>query len=630
MAMECLKGIIYLSLAFFCYCFIGMLYKKNDNSYKKIIYGYILFTCVISFGGLITQFLQLSVKVFYLYYLFILFLIVVNFIIYCKKNELGKISLLEIVKRYYFIVFIAFVLLGLCLAHVNLQWLANHLDDGRYLNLAANYSKVSNPYLTDIATGLPCDFSFIRALNTFELETSFWIWLLRSESTFFVRIFVNLHNYLILLNSICFFVCELKENMTKSWIQYAALPIVLFMLTTGEHFTHFIILQDDWQFASAMWYGSSIVRMAGLFILFGMFINKNINVHSIIELIIVSIILMTRASQALPMILVFCFSFLLLDLWKKNKIYWFIGIVGLGILFGVVYQAMGQYQGLNIIPQSYLDNNKHSYLLYLSVIMLMVMLVLNFKNKNIRKTYFLILFLILFMFVPVLNSLFLASGQYTFVIGRTLTSLTVFVVIFVWSEFIIFVDEYLKVRGIEFILKVGCCIFTIGWSFLVFVYGTTPIGSYKSQISTLKNNVNIAPNALLNCSEELEKITNSNNPLVVLSPEFVYEDDYLTPIASLLRIKAPNIINLSAKPRYPDCVQENLFYSYSDDDQALVNDFLNENNSYDSVSELIEKYQVTALLTTNENSKNELIENGFELEYQYSSNSNNYYICIKE
>ena len=123
-----------------CLFTIFVAFRKSINffNYKSFgfhfIIGYVFFTFVHSIGGLTVQLCQLKWEVFYWYSIFIILLSLIFIFIRNKNDKFKKINIKEVIANYWFVFVILFILVVMSIFNLSVSWLANHLDDGRYLN----------------------------------------------------------------------------------------------------------------------------------------------------------------------------------------------------------------------------------------------------------------------------------------------------------------------------------------------------------------------------------------------------------------------------------------------------------------------------------------------------------------
>ena len=82
-----------------------------------------------------------------------------------------------------------------------------------------------------------------------------------------------------------------------------------------------LYVQDSWQFNTAMYYASSIVRTMGILIILVHFIENNkISIRDILLVILISVVLVSKSTIALPIIFVTCVSYLVVNFLFDDKI----------------------------------------------------------------------------------------------------------------------------------------------------------------------------------------------------------------------------------------------------------------------------------------------------------------------
>lgn len=334
--LDYICGFIYL-FWILCLCyFLGTAITNKKSFTTSFLVGYIGYSFVLAIGFIIIQFLGLPWMVALIYFILSI-LIMIIFIVYrAKKNEL-KITKGEIVngfKNNYALFIIAFILLILSFANVHIMWLNNHLDDGYYIGRISHLASYKNPYYYNFSVGLDDQHVFNSYLfDVWELEASVYINILRMNVFVFCRVFLNLQNYFLLVVTVCEFtkqtVCKLNDEFRK-YAQWT--PIILFIFTiimvVATSF-NLMALQDYWQFSSAMYFGSSIPRTMGILWVLLFFIdNDKITIKHILQLIIMSVALVSKSSIAIPIVFVAAIATLISVYTQFNKK----GLIAIGTL----------------------------------------------------------------------------------------------------------------------------------------------------------------------------------------------------------------------------------------------------------------------------------------------------------
>lgn len=625
-----ISGLIWLFVIVSLIYIIGQsMCEEKDSFSKKIIVGYVVFTAVGALPGIICQLFHINVFIYYIVYFFII-VGLISFSLHQKKlNKFTKQAILSHFKDNYVIYIVTMMLIVLSIFNIELQWLANHLDDGRYLLLSANYSKVSNPFIIDSATGLFTEYEpIIRSINTFELENSFWVTLFNFQASVFTKVFLAIFNYYIFLNGIKYFIDIVKKQFhvkNKSLLQFAVVaPIILMIISEVLVNEHILYMQDSWQFQSAMWYGSSIVRMCTFFLCLTPIIEKEkIEIKSIIYYIIVSIALVSRATQAVPLLFVISAAYLVV-MQKNIKHSIIIFISELTILYFCPV-IINNKETINQYCEMTAKTNITSILMICAIIIIFVSYFT--KNKIMIKWNNILCISSLFVFCRYFNSMALNLSQYDFVIGRTMTTITVTVIVTAMVYFCLVVIYILRNYWINTLVfaTVSCLLF-------VGVLYTNKQGiGIRERARILYNNNTLVPECILDISEQLEQFS-KNQKIVVISPTMVDENRIFTTFATMLRIEAPDIISLSARPRYPAVQEKSIYNEFEQEEQDIIEQFVRGNivDYTNEINDMIEKFNINCIISLSETTNSYLEEQRFKLKYDRKTESNHYYIYVNE
>lgn len=625
-------GTIFLIVSFIYLYFIGKSFVDEKKSYPfYFIIGYIIFTCIVAIGGLMVQLLQINLKIYYGYYTFVIILL--GYYAYRKNKHcvISKESIKEYFKKYYFMYILLIILILFNVINFDGHWMANHTDDAYYMNLVANYGKTLHPFLQNPSTGLLDEFDLIRRLSTFELEWSYYIYMFKLEPTVFCRVFASGFNYFVVLNGMLACAFEFVKKMAKkidaNLVQYSLIPILFFSI----HYRIFEVLnilqlQDMWQFNSAMWYGSSVVRIAGFYLCLVPIISADkIKFNCIVYYVLVSIVLVTRAGQALPLLMIVALSYFIAYLFKNNykktMIVMFVTLLVLAML-----PFNGNQDIYNVINYRF-DLNVFLPLMILCYVLFVFTFTID--NETIKSWNFIVLMSGILIFVPRINNLFVIFAQYDFVAARTITTWVFVFITTIGIEIILYLCtfNYNKNTIVKFFKYTTAVIF-IGIS-ISYIYTSYLFGG--SVINMIKHNPNIAPQALLDVSESLEDYALKHDQEInVLSPKFMYEDNMLTSFNPQIRIKAPHVISISALTRFEGAREDSIYSTYSQDIQDVVEEFISgKTNDPTAILEIIESYLADCVVLYDESSANVLLEHGFELFEIVESRSYKYYVVGK-
>ena len=612
-------------------CMFGTAIYRNYTNIsipKKILTAYIVYSflnCVVLIPLQLLNFPWLIA----LFYMILIFVLCIFFSVYSiKKFKLNVIGLQfkAFIKRYYFLVVISFVLILIFLLQFDLIWINNHLDDGYYLVKIATLPYTDNPFRTDYATGLPAVGGFNSYLfSSYELEVSVLVYLLKIDPVIFCRVFLNVFNYFLFACTIYCVGESIVEathaKISKNFIQYFSIVSILFSFEyTFLQSTGLFVVQDSWQFSSAMWYGSSIVRTMGIFWVIIPFLNlQKITINVVSKVVIIGLVLLSKSAIAVPIIIVSCVSYLLSFMLtadnRKGKLCFFCTFLALLVL-GIV---IPNKQDVNeLIINGYIQN-KFSIVLWLAIILLILGWI-KYKNSRLNRLFLVMFFVFCLITLPQLNDSFELYSMYWFPALRTQTC-------FIYSLTVI---SFILLALLLYDMF-GYNIYKIIYNLLFFGFLAGSIFSvsvvYGSPICVLKimyNNWHIMPNSTVQISKCLGKSGIEN--LNVISPEWVVNNENRHALAVMLRTYAPNVRSLSAIGRYT-ISEQNEYATFFPEGQEKYNNFLSNpgNDSFLDMMSIINKYEVEGIIFNSAVFENYKSEAGFTL-YEVVEN---YYIYIK-
>ena len=81
-------------------------------------------------------------------------------------------------------------------------WYGNHLDDGYYITKVATIPIDGGNYVNNVSVGTGKWTAFSYLLNTWELEASFFVKILKVTPTVYLRFFQSGFNYFVFFNCV--------------------------------------------------------------------------------------------------------------------------------------------------------------------------------------------------------------------------------------------------------------------------------------------------------------------------------------------------------------------------------------------------------------------------------------------
>lgn len=612
--MEFFLGIVYIIVYLLFMYMIGKSFNLGKTSYSfSVVVGFIVYTALQAIVGIGAQVFNTT---FSQYAQWMILLITV-LLIWSSYRNFGKFKCViqerkllyvikEHIKQYWFLYAVVSILTFFAVTNITYQWTANHLDDGYYLNFIANAPFYEGISQVNHATGLETEISFIRLINTFELDAAFWSQIFHIPATIFVKYFLTFVNYFLIASTVVALAQNFKafKQDSKKYAQYVLVPLLLFMYP-GDYLnaSQTIYIQDAWQFNTAIWYGSSIVRHMG-FMIFGIVLLKqDLTWKNKISLfLLTSIMLVSRATQAVPVIYIVTMVFLIQGLYrvKIKKLWKFIS----GILITVFLI------GINLFVQAelgYINDQFQNIWTMITVASFLIVLSFscNFKGEFLKIWNQALIIVALLLFVPYVNTWFIVLSTYDFVIGRTVTLFVYTVIMTAFINIIILILNVPKLKkyiGLVFTIISGAIVLNlvINVEKITDYTVNSSVGRVTYSISRTIQNSSGIPNITRLLGEELEQLFGNEKAIVVTPTNIMYRDKPHS-LAISLRNYSPNSIVLSAIPRYGDMLDTSIYRSYTQNTQNIfeVFDSTGGQNS-DELKKVLEDYPIDYVVVTNQ------------------------------
>ena len=244
-------------------------------------------------------------------------------------------------------------------------------------------------------------------------------------------------------------------NHPKKILQYYCfilIPVLCGMNTLSNSFLS-LALEDTWKNTSAMYYGSTLVRLLlTLKMLEFLCSIEKINIKEILKLSVLSIVFVSRSTVAIPFIFLCVVSYLVVYLIKSRKYYLMILMI---IFIFFISLLTGNNQVVEKATFERVVNNITSIV----TLFLVFMFILSFfscRKKEYLFLFALLIFAYLFACIEPVNNIYESICNYDFVTGRVLYSLyfLMYIILIVFVIFIIYKKQNkLKKLVIYFIKK---------------------------------------------------------------------------------------------------------------------------------------------------------------------------------
>ncbi len=526
----CIFFIIY---TIYIYIFGTSLKKDSKIENERLLYGYIYHGFLIAFVGIPIQFFKLSYLIFELYMVFLTIFSIIFIILRIRKYKIKIFpnGFLNLVKNNWFLFVILFILIIVFCNAFYYIWNGNCNDDTYYLNRIATLGSYKNPFNINSAMGYENKNNLfdIRMFNVWELENSFYVKYLHVSASLFSRLFLSIFNYFLLENAIVSVAKKInlnsKNKIKESSIQY--INVILIALTIF-HTVLFKVLyiEDDWKFVSAMWYGSSFVRCVGLLLMTLIILDKpKYKFITLFRLGVISVLLMSKATQAAPLILIFLISYFISLLLNQKKYRKLIVIPIISVLFilGIILNNNAKLD--NYIFKMFTINIKQ--ILPIFLILLTVIWGFLSKDENKKTIGIISLIMIIFMIVDPFDNIMEKITKYDFVGGRTVSSY----ILYILFMSTIYLNEIMN-RVIKKPIFVIIIFLIFGILFLyksLESYEKINHNNFIYGLKLMKKNYEFIPNVTKNAGKKLNEISiKENTTLNILTPSAVTDENKLS------------------------------------------------------------------------------------------------------
>lgn len=512
----------------------------------------------------------------------------------------------------------------------SVYWLNNHLDDGYYLSKIVKMPYLDTPYSYDYPVNCYAKSMLSYKINTWELESSIYVYLLKINVFVYCRLFLNFFNYLLFCSTISLFTTKIYKKLNLSndrfkFIQY--IPIVIIFFATNMNTVYqigFMHLIDHWQFVTAMYFGSSIPRTMGILWIMMTFVeNDKITIKDIFKLIMISVVLMSKSSIALPIIVLTSVTlYFIINFNKERKVIFLLIPLLIYVVVGII---LPNNLGIQSEIYSLLTQNVKTLPFLVSLVVLVISF--TFRNSFVNRINFTLIFIFALMMIPEINDVFENFSIYNFVSNRMFTTLMYTFYIVAFSYVAYFFMSHVHKSILKPVFLILTCIIT-GSSILTYTGRNMTI---KNSLIVIAQNKKMVPNSTLELGNALDKISKEKGTLRILSPEFVFANGVPHPLATILTTVSNDTISYSAIPRYSvDSDDEIASYKY--EYQELFHTF-NDTKSVDDFNnclQFIDKYKINSFILFGDTSEHDYYGDFVKVQTITDSNAGvNYSIYIK-
>ncbi|WP_255315678.1 DUF6077 domain-containing protein [Trueperella pecoris] len=450
----------------------------------------------------------------------------------------------------YFLVIVVVALMGIYALQTDLIWNNNNTDDGFYLVKSATLPYLADPFNTVYGTGFADTSTEFNSylLSTIQAEMAVYIKLLGIDPVFFMRGVLNVFNYLLVAASISWFAKAIFDStdvkVRSSWPQYSAsiLLLLAFEFRTMETW-NIVAAQDLWHVNSAMWYGGTIVRVVGILWLVTPFLqSRRIGIREIGMAGVVSVVLVSKAAAAIPLIIVAGVGYLLAFALTAHRYVWR-GVLGLLALLLVAGVVLPGHSEIAFLIGRVMLANVASPALWASLA-LVALAAIAFRTRSILRMVIVLATVLAMMITPEVNDVFESASTLDFVAMRTQTSAFYTLIIFGFVSLVLLVAAFAPrpLVPLQFTIAVALGVGAVA--------STIPVyGSPMRTWNLMKEYPLLMPTDTADLSKKLEMMADGQ-PLDAIVPEYIMLHERRHYVASVLRTYAPHVRSISALTRF--------------------------------------------------------------------------------
>ncbi|MEG3039002.1 MAG: DUF6077 domain-containing protein [Erysipelotrichaceae bacterium] len=618
---------------------IGDVFFHDKNNFSfKFLAGYFLYSVPVGIFGIIVQFFCLPWMLFFVLTLITIFCFIILILISLKKGRIkisiNKQTIKEFVNQHWLLVIITGLLVLISLLYVWLFWANNHQDDGYYLCKIATYPYVQDPFKISPSVGLTHGSKFLDSyiINTWESEASVFTYLFHISPFVYARFLLNAFNSFLLVNTIYAFGHKIFEKMKfekyHNLYQYCILIVLYFSFNSFVlERLGLLVGSDLWQFNSAMYLASSIVRTSGILMLLVFFLYfEKIGWKELILYSGLSFVLMTKSTIALPFSVITFISVMLsrylVNDHKNVKL-----LIAFFAGFFILSLAIPNKLDIQNVLIQFFFTNLHSIIIIGSLLLIFLSFFL--KSKIINTINIAILIVGILMLVNPFNNLFELISIYPFVASRMLTGYMYTLMICACVYFYIFAFKIIKKKIYIHLLSLSLILALTFCSFATFQLGT---GNIINSYRIIYHNPELTPKSTVMLSKRLENLYTEKGTINVLVPEQLPVNGLFHSLSVVIRAYAPDVNSISAMIRF-GTRSKNDFTNFSREELDNFYEFSHNPNdmNFSKLKTTLSNYPINCIVVTNNDGKSFLESEGFTMydSIEDTINCMNYYIYYK-
>lgn len=577
---------------------------------RNIISGFLYLTLIQWVCGFSAQLFHLSWNIYYIS-LLVIYLVHIIFLIKmgCITFSLNKDIITNHIKNFWFL-YLLVAMFTLMSITSQFPYLELNYDDAYYLGAIQQEIGVESLGRIDYFSGLPQDLDLARLLNTFHLQYAFWSVCFHIEPVAFARFAAVIQNYLLIFFIYHMFLTGIKGDEKN--IQYSLALFSILLIPAGYLKTHGIIsAYDDWQMNTAIWYGSSLVRLGALPVLlyFGKLCCDKLTIKSCIWCMILCVSFFSYSTIVFPIIIFVGVLFSFYKMWKflleqnihKSHIV-FISILILFLCMIIVVPQLlyDRVPELKDAMDSGLEGYRGYANVYLqdSIIMkfmtpALILLAFWKGNKKLKEATLIIILILTVLFIGIFDKfIILCSMNYNFVALRFTTSAQMMLLLlFSYSLFHIITKKY---------IQVGTSLFLV---IIVNVFNYTHLADYRNLHSvpaTALSKYGYSPKRVIKnphmmpevCFKIGDIFNDFDEKQLIIAPTFLFDEDAVLKLSESLAFASAKISVLSNIGDL-DKINDPVI----NEERTKIYNFINGYENVEHIDSLLKKYNVDFIIT---------------------------------
>lgn len=625
------------------YLLIGTVFYKGNRKLEstRVITGFLIHTFLLAICGIIVQVFNLPWMLFFCISIFWSLFCLLYGIYNVRKNkyEIFNDGISNFFRKYWFFLILICIFSILLICSTERIWSDNCTDDAYYFVKIASIPY--NNFINNIETGFQNSAMFTYNLNTWELESSVYLYILHVLPSIYVRFGMSIFNFVLILCGLHSLIGKInnkfgfnKDEVSFQYYCFLIIPIFYSINTLSQSFVS-LDLEDTWKNTSAMYYGSTVVRLLLPIVFFDYFLSiEKLKLKDFFAAFVISVVFVSRSTVAIPFILIMGIS-ILLTLLIKNKNFLFTGIIVFIILIFSFFISNNELLA-SVTRNRIIDNATSIF----TIAMIFGFLIVSLIKKDFQYLYALcptIISYFLVFFEP-LNNIFEKVSNYDFVIGRVLYSFYFIFYIILIAYILISIKNQNNIlkRVVATLLIIIC---TVSIFSTQYIYGdvvAVNVGAVreglglKKPLTVLKDNPSFTPDSTMNVGKSLHSLELKSKKRLKVITTFDWQniDGYANYPAITYKAYAYSIYNYTALFRLGG---DSTIYSWKE--HCSICDFANNpnDNTYHSAKKILNKMKFDCIISNNKNIQ-DYIKNDYYLYDTIVDNNqvNAYFLFVRK